>query len=121
MFLVENWGSGLLRVQQSLNEAGLSSLEVQDFVSSLRFTVRRKAMGGNMGGDMGGNMLSDLPEQQRAVCEWMLKMPNISSSKLAENLHVSVKTIEKRIAVMRAKGVIERRGGTRGVWHVRWK
>ena len=51
----------------------------------------------------------------------MLKTSSISSAKLAENLHVSVKTIEKRIAVLRTKGVIERSGGTRGIWHVLWK
>ena len=70
---------------------------------------------------MGGNRLSNLPAQQKMVCELMLQMPDISSAKIADKLKVSVKTVEKRIAVLREKGVVERKDGTRGVWKVLWK
>ena len=41
MFLIENWGSGMLRIQGDLEGARLSPVEVVDFGSSLRFIVKR--------------------------------------------------------------------------------
>lgn len=91
-----------------------------DRVADLHRRVGNSRMGGNVGGNMGGNLLSVLPKQQQSVCRFMLKDPSITALQIAELQKVRVNTIEKRIAVLRKKGVIVREGGTRGVWKVLW-
>ena len=89
-------------------------------VADLHRRVGNSRMGGNVGGNMGGSLLSVLPKQQQSVCRFMLKDPSITALQIAKLQKVRVNTIEKRIAVLRKKGVIVREGGTRGVWKVLW-
>lgn len=41
MFLIENWGSGMLRIRKLLNENSLQPLEIVDFGSSIRVIIKR--------------------------------------------------------------------------------
>lgn len=130
MFFIENWGSGLLRVQRALREAGLAPLGVKDFGNSIRLTVMRRTAvsdtwdnrgdnrGGNRGDNRGDNLLSALPEEQRRIYGMLKANPRISIRKMAEMLGVRKNTLDRQLSALKAKGVIERKNGTRGVWRV---
>ena len=122
MFFIENWGSGLLRVQRALKEAGLAPLRVKDFGNSIRLTVmRRTAISGtrdNRGDNRGDNPLLALPEEQRRICNMVKANPKISIRKMAEMLGIRKNTLDRQLSALKAKGVIERKNGTRGVWRV---
>ena len=121
MFLIENWGSGLLRVQRALREAGLPPLEVQDFGNSIRLVVKRghaNHVGDNKGDNRGDNPLLSLPDEQRRICDILKGNPKISIRKMAEMLGIRKNTLDKQLSALKAKGFIERRNGTRGSWQV---
>ena len=121
MFLIENWGSGLLRVQRALREAGLPPLEVQDFGNSIRLIVKRgraNQAGDNRGDNRGDNPLLPLPDEQRRICDILKGNPKISIRKMAEMLGIRKNTLDKQLSALKAKGFIERRNGTRGSWQV---
>ena len=128
MFLIENWGSGLLRVQRSLRESGLSPLEVQDFGNSIRLVVKRgrENQAGDNGGDNrgdnrdngGDNLLRSLPDEQHRICVILRENPKISIRKMAEMLGIRKNTLDRQLSALKAKGFIERRNGTRGSWQV---
>ena len=121
MFLIENWGSGLLRVQRALREAGLPPLEVHDFGNSIRLIVKRghaNHVGDNRGDNRGDNPLLSLPDEQRRICDILKGNPKISIRKMAEMLGIRKNTLDKQLSALKAKGFIERRNGTRGSWRV---
>lgn len=122
MFFIENWGSGLLRVQRALKEAGLAPLAVKDFGNSIRLTVMRRTAisgtGDNRGDNRGDNLLLALPEEQRRICTMVKANPRISIRKMAEMLGIRKNTLDRQLSALKAKGVIERKNGTRGVWRV---
>ena len=121
MFLIENWGSGLLRVQRALADTGLSPLEVQDFGNSIRLVVKRgraNQAGDNRGDNRGDNPLLSLPDEQRRICDILRGNPKISIRKMAEMLGIRKNTLDKQLTALKAKGFIERRNGTRGSWQV---
>lgn len=135
MFFIENWGSGLLRVQRVLKDAGLAPLEVKDFGTAIRLTIMRHAAGTDKNGngdnrgdnkrdngdnkrDNGDSLLAMLSEEQRLICRMVKENPRISIRKMAEMLGVQKNRLDRLLSALKAKGVIERKGGTRGVWRV---
>ena len=44
MFLIENWGCGMLRIKKILNENSLQPLEIVDFGSSVRAVIKRSSV-----------------------------------------------------------------------------
>ena len=59
-----------------------------------------------------------LPEEQRRICEMMTENPKIAVRKMALTLGIRPRTVEKQIAALKAKGILVRKGGTRGFWEV---
>lgn len=122
MFFIENWGSGLLRVQRAVREAGLGALEVADFGNAIRLVIRRRAAVSeatdNRGDNRGDNALASLPDEQRRICKILKRDPKISIRKMAESLGIRKNTLDKQLSALKAKGVIERVGGTRGSWRI---
>ena len=121
MFFIENWGSGLLRVQRALKEAGLAPLEVQDFGTAIRLTVKRRMVVSerdNRGDNRGDNPFAALPDEQRRICSLLRENPKISIRKMAELLGIRKNTLDRQLSALKAKGVLERVGGTRGSWRV---
>ena len=122
MFFIENWGSGLLRVQRAVREAGLGTLEVADFGNAIRLVIRRRAAVSeatdNRGGNRGDNALGSLPGEQRRICEILKRDPKISIRKMAESLGIRKNTLDKQLSALKAKEIVERVGGTRGSWRI---
>ncbi len=70
------------------------------------------------GGNRGGNSFVGLPNEQRRICEILIENPRTAIRKIALTLDVRPRTVEKQIAALKAKGILVRRGGTRGFWEV---
>lgn len=105
------------RVQRALKEAGLAPLEVQDFGTAIRLTVKRRTAVAERD-NRGDNPFAALPDEQRRICSLLRENPKISIRKMAELLGIRKNTLDRQLSALKAKGVLERKGGTRGIWRV---
>lgn len=74
--------------------------------------------GDNKGDNGGDNLLSTLPEEQRRICEMLIENPKIAIRKMAAALNIRPRTVDKQMEALKAKGILVRKGGTRGYWEV---
>ena len=73
-----------------------------------------EAVGGNLGGNSGGNS-----ELENYVISKVLENNKISAKAISEQLGVGQRSVERAFASLKEKGIIEREGGTRGIWIVK--
>lgn len=125
---IEQWGSGIARIQQLCQAADCQPpvfKETGDFfdIEFLR-DVQPSAVseGGQIndaaGGQMGGQIGGQITESQRSVLLLIQNKPQISRQELAKELQINPSAVQKHIENLKAQGVIERIGGTRGYWQV---
>jgi len=128
---IEQWGSGMSRIRELCEQAGNpepSVSESGDFVDiefSRDTSLAAKdtdetggSIGGQKGGQIGG-LISELTERQREVLTLIQENPSISRQALADTLNINASAVQKHLDKLKAAGVIERVGGTRGYWKVR--
>lgn len=123
---IETLGTGLTDLLAECKEKGLKKPLFEETSGCFRVVIWRPDdvfnMGGNMGGNRGGNRgdnpLSALPNEQRCICEMLVEDPRISIRRIAEKLGIRPRTVEKQVAALKAKGILFRKGGTRGFWEV---
>lgn len=89
------------------------------FTVSMNRAVGRKSGGGAIGGAIGGAMDEDVSEKQMDVLRLITEQPRLSLRKIAETLGINASAVQKHLDALKAKGVIERMGGTRGHWKVK--
>lgn len=77
------------------------------------------AAGGQAGGQVGGQIGGQITESQRSVLLLIQNKPQISRQELAKALQINPSAVQKHIENLKAQGVIERIGGTRGYWQVK--
>lgn len=137
MNLIEHWGSGIPKILTEVKEAGLPEPEFIGGDVDLRINIYRKNdinmirerkniynflnggdSGGN-GGKFGGkndcnktNKKSD--ELKENILILIASDQRISTSKIAETLKVSKRTIERNISLLKAEGKLKRVGSARG-------
>lgn len=70
-------------------------------------------VGNNVGNRVGNNQV------QNDVVSAILENDRVSAKAIAEQLRITTRTIERAIANLKAKGIIERVGSTRGKWRVK--
>ena len=125
---IEQWGSGIARIQQLCQAADCQPpvfKETGDFfdIEFLR-DVQPSAVseGGQIGdatgGQVGGQIGGQITESQRSVLLLIQNKPQISRQELAKELQINPSAVQKHIENLKAQGVIERIGGTRGYWQV---
>ena len=68
--------------------------------------------------DYWGNSMDDLPIEQRKICRKLMLDPRLSSRALAKELGIRRNTVLKQQESLKAKGILVRKGGTRGFWEV---
>lgn len=112
MRIIESWGSGILRVQRQLREAGLKPLSITDNGIDVVFSVQRKKR----------NVQTMIAEQARVpvndlvnvpvnvpvksaerMLEIVRRMPGINRIALAREMDVSVKTIGRYASTLKDK------------------
>lgn len=72
-------------------------------------------VGNNVGN--GGNFLKDyLTETEFMIYMIIKENPKISAAKIAKDINLSKRSVERNISLLKEKGYIEREGSTRGKW-----
>ena len=73
---------------------------------------------GNLVGNLGGNPDGN-SELENFIVSKILENNKISAKAIAEQLGAGQRSVERAVASLKEKGVIEREGGTRGIWVVK--
>ncbi len=124
--LVEQLGSGIPRILESyprecfqFSENFLRmSFPVNDQVVGEEDAVE---VGGPIGGPISGPIggpIGELTARQKEVLQLLKKNNRLSKRELAAHLNVNVSAAQAHVDALRAKGYIERAGGTRGYWKI---
>ena len=71
----------------------------------------------NKGGAIGGAIL-ELTERQNEVLSIIAEGPSISYRLIARHLNINESAVLKHINILKEKGFIVRKGGTRGKWEI---
>ena len=120
---IETMGTGLTDLLDVCKANGLKRPLLEEVPGGFRIVIWRPPpvtnRGDNRGDNRGGNSIEDLPEEQRRICEILIENPKSAIRKIASTLDVRPRTVEKQIAALKAKGILDRRGGTRGFWEVK--
>ena len=129
MRYIEEWGSGLRRVNRVLAEYGIRPVAIDEAAFATQMNVYRITAPGHEGSE--GNQEGN--EDNRADNEdnrddnvdianlILIKLKSnvrISVRKLASELPISKATVERNLRKLQTIGRIRRKGGTRGVWEV---
>ena len=120
---IETLGTGLTDLLKECKAKGLRKPLLEEISGRFRVVLWRPGTtsnrGGNRGDNRGTNLLSILPEEQRRICGMLIENPKIAIRKMAVELNIRPRTVDKQIAALKAKGILVRKGGTRGCWEVK--
>lgn len=126
MHYIEEWGSGLPRVNEGLRERDLSDASVEDAGIAVRINVRRGPKPGidasnsnEMDGKERAGALNDASNEHVGVSSTPLKErvlaavgdnPGINRNKLADRTGASPRTLDRVISALVAEHLIEHKG-----------
>lgn len=111
--LVEQMGTGIIRILQSYNKESFeffpNFIRVTFPFNKNKFKITKKEI-----------QNSNLTETQNNIIGLMLDSPTITQETLARLLDVNIRTIQRNIKILMDMGLVERTGATKkGVWIVR--
>ena len=111
--LVEQMGTGIIRILQSYNKESFeffpNFIRVTFPFNKNKFKITKKEI-----------QNSNLTEAQNNIIGLMLDSPTITQETLARLLDVNIRTIQRNIKILMDMGLVERTGATKkGVWIVR--
>jgi ATP-dependent DNA helicase RecG len=138
---IDAWGRGTLKIISACKEAELPEPEIIEKEGGVQVTIFKAIlpveliavgpMGGPIGGPIGGPMggpiggpieeqvafySASLSKRQLEVLEIIKANTKISRRKLAEQLNINVSAVQGHLDLLKEKGVLSRKGGTRGIW-----
>ena len=111
--LVEQMGTGIIRILQSYNKESFeffpNFIRVTFPFNENKFKITKKEI-----------QNSNLTETQNNIIGLMLDSPTITQETLARLLDVNIRTIQRNIKILMDMGLVERTGSTKkGMWIVR--
>ena len=111
--LVEQMGTGIIRILQSYNKESFeffpNFIRVSFPFNKNKFKIAKKEIQNN-----------NLTETQNNIIGLMLDSPSITQETLARLLDVNIRTIQRNIKILIDMGLVERTGATKkGEWIVR--
>lgn len=115
---IETLGTGLTDLLAECAAKGLKTPLFEEIEGRFRVVLWRPKVTTNRGANRGDNLLSTLPEEQRRICEMLIENPKIAIRKMAAALNIRPRTVDKQMEALKAKGILVRKGGTRGYWEV---
>ena len=136
MHIIDDWGTGIQKIINGCREYGISDPEFIEIGTSFRVNIYRDnnplAVNGQSqdgGANDANNDANDansdanqidfnLDENDFKVMRCIEKNPKITYEELVKQTGFGRKTVERRIQVLKEKGMIRRVGGTRGSWEV---
>ena len=123
MKIIEKWGTGIPRIFRECTEYGLPEPELIDFDGDFRVNMYRKSIIGEKQVTDATEKVTDVTEKvtgiEVKILELISNNPAITTSKLANMLSVTRKTISTHMKTMKKNNVIERIGSDRkGYWKI---
>ena len=123
MKIIEKWGTGIPRIFRECTEYGLPEPELIDFDGDFRVNMYRKSIIGEKQVTDVTEKVTDVTEKvtgiEAKILELISNDPVITTSKLANMLSVTRKTISTHMKIMKKNNVIERIGSDRkGYWKI---
>jgi len=123
---IETLGTGLTDLLAECKAKGLKKPLFEEVSGRFRVVIWRPKTtnnrggngGANRGANRGANLLNALPVEQRKICNKLLGDPHLSSRALAKELGIRRNTVLKQLESLKAKGILVRKGGTRGFWEI---
>lgn len=111
--LVEQMGTGIIRILQSYNKEAFeffpNFIRVTFPFNENKFKITKKKIQNN-----------NLTETQNNIIGLMLDSPTITQETLARLLDVNIRTIQRNIKTLMDIGLVERTGATKkGIWNVK--
>lgn len=109
--LVEQMGTGIIRILQSYDE---KSFEFFTNFIRVTFPFNKDKFRGEF------KEISELNETQKSIIKLMLDLPTITQEALSKILGVNIRTIQRNIKILIEMELIERKGATKkGKWIVK--
>ena len=134
MGLVEAWGSGIKRILNAAEEYGLPKPRFQEFDNMFRvelfrnnlMTESEKKFGVNSekrrskAGDKTEKIQdNELTDTQKKIVNLLLSNKQLSAAKIAEQLDLGSRSIEKNIKKLKEYGILKRHGSPKsGYWEI---
>ena len=123
MKIIEKWGTGIPRIFRECTEYGLPEPELIDFDGDFRVNMYRKSLISEKQVTDVTEKVTDVTEKvtgiEAKILELISNDPVITTSKLANMLSVTRKTISTHMKIMKKNNVIERIGSDRkGYWKI---
>ena len=134
MGLVEAWGSGIKRIFNAAEEYGLPKPKFQEFDNmfrvelfrnnSMAMTEKKDGEDSEKGRRKGGedsekNQIYELTDTQKKMVELLRIDKQLSAKKIAEQLGLGSRSIEKNIKKLKSLGFLIRHGSPKnGYWEV---
>ena len=122
---IDAWGRGTLKILSACKEAELPEPEIIEKEGGVQVTIFKAILPveliaiGPMGGpieEQAAFYSASLSKRQLEVLEIIKANTKISRRKLAEQLNINVSAVQGHLDLLKEKGVLSRKGGTRGIW-----
>ena len=129
---VESWGRGFKKIAEEFERASLPLPTIEENGGGVMAIIQRKTVDeviterdGNVGVNVGVNIgvksreISDvkLTERQTIMVSVIKSNPMVTAKQMSETLSVTVRTIERDLALMQKAGIIRHEGSDKtGVW-----
>ena len=115
---IERWGSGIKRIYDACHDAGID-VEFKKLKSGFLVVIQRKALPDE---ELGERLGERLGENEKRILNLLSENPQMSISDIAKSVGISATAVEKNIAKLKKKGLLERIGPARGgYWSVKFK
>jgi ATP-dependent DNA helicase RecG len=122
---IDAWGRGTLKIISACKEAELPEPEIIEKEGGVQVTIFKtiSSIEEKVSGPIGGPIekqtafhSASLSARQLEVLEIIKANTKISRRKLAEQLKINVSAVQGHLDLLKEKGVLSRKGGTRGYW-----
>ena len=118
---IDIWGRGYKKIRDGFEAAGMPMPKVQNFCGGVLITIERTKFmqisgttynGGSSGGSGGSLAVVQLSERQKKICEAIKSNPRVTVAKMAAELSIAKRTLERELAALQKTGVLVREGNT---------
>jgi predicted HTH transcriptional regulator len=111
---IDTWGRGTLKIIEACKEAGLAEPLIEEMNGGVAVTLFKKEFG-----KASEDVRKKFGRNVEMTFNVIVANPEYSAEKIAQELKISPRTVEKHQAKLKEAGVIERTGSTKtGYWEI---
>ena len=120
---IETWGRGIKRIIEACRKDNFPDPVIKyrqgGVYVEFEFIGLGSSIGSSIGGSIGGSI--ELTDRQREILGIIAEKSKISYRELAKVLEINESAVKKHLDSLKNKGALERIGGTRGYWKVKYR